>query len=93
MATLARVRRDDSLVDALLERGAYADTGCTYHPRCLTCPFERCRYETTGGIPQLRSHANAAEARALKAAGLDVATIGERLGVQRRQVFRYLQGC
>lgn len=23
----------------------YVDKGCDLHPACLTCPFERCRYD------------------------------------------------
>ncbi len=28
----------------------YRDTGCSWHPRCLTCPFVECRYDRRPAI-------------------------------------------
>ena len=33
----------------LPENATYQDDGCDLHPRCLTCPFVRCRYDIPGG--------------------------------------------
>lgn len=90
MSAVARPKRSDALVDELLGTGIYADRGCEYHPSCLTCPFERCRFDSHSGIPGIRSAEKARRARELHAAGMSVPEICAEVGVERRQAFRYL---
>jgi len=86
----------------LPEHAYYRDTGCSWHPTCLTCPFERCRYdleeeEFKALARSLRSPAANAAARAeahkqmareLRAKGLKVYEIAAQLHVTTRTVHR-----
>jgi transposase-like protein len=66
---------------------AYPDKGCTYHPACLTCPFERCRYDGPDG-PRFRARRYDAQIVALRNEGWGVDAIAGMLGISRRTVFR-----
>ncbi len=77
--------------DALPEYATYRDTGCDLHPRCLSCPLPRCRYDEPGGVRGIRNEARDAAIIALHRRGrLSVNTIAQRFGVSRRTVFRVL---
>ena len=76
--------------DALPEYADYRDTGCDLHDRCLTCPFERCRYEVQ--MNTQRARARARKVRELRAAGMSIDEIAANVGLSRRQVFRDLKG-
>ena len=85
--------RADATWDFLVVHGtpAMEDKGCSYHPRCLTCPFEVCRFEAgsyMGG--SWRAREDAKRARDLRAAGVDVNGIARVLDCSRRRVFRLL---
>lgn len=66
------------------------DRGCSEHPRCLTCPFEVCKFEVHGGVNTLRSRQDARRARELRDAGVKAVDIARVLGCSRRNVFRLL---
>ncbi len=69
------------------------DRGCHLHTSCLDCPIalELCPLEANGNN---RRHdeavARQAEAMRLKATGVPVETIAERLGVHPRRVYKLL---
>lgn len=69
------------------EYGNWHDTGCEYHPRCLTCPEEECRFDTPNGLQEDTSGRDAA-IRRFKAEGIPVATIMEAYEVSRATVYR-----
>lgn len=76
--------------DALPEHRTYRDTGCSYHPACLTCPFERCRYDTQPGIQVMqRQRRNPMVAARAREAGIDAAAA--EFGLSRRSVFRIVR--
>ena len=84
-ACLPRVSRRD----ALPEHTHYADTGCDLHPSCLTCPFERCRYDQPGGRHRQTGDRDAS-ILALQRRGVPADAIARATGVSRRTVFRVL---
>jgi transcriptional regulator of acetoin/glycerol metabolism len=76
--------------DALPEHTSYADTGCTIHSSCLTCPLVRCRYDEPGGARKLLSDERDRSILALRRQGRPISVIANRFGVSRRTVFRAL---
>jgi DNA-binding NarL/FixJ family response regulator len=76
--------------DALPEHTHYLDTGCDVHPRCLTCPLVRCRYDEPGGARKLFSEDRDRSIVSLQREGVPVGAIARRIGVSRRTVFRAL---
>lgn len=77
--------------DALPRHDDHPDTGCDLHDSCLTCPFERCRYDVEGGVPSLlRVERDAAIVRARLNERLTAAQIGDRFGLSIRSVYRIL---
>ena len=61
----------------------YRDTGCDWHPKCLTCPFAQCRYD----LP----HVVGVQVRQLDRMGRSVPEISRMLGVSRATVYRHLE--
>lgn len=85
-APARRTRRD-----ALPEHTQYADTGCDWHPTCLTCPFVRCRYdEDTGAVKRHAGRQRDRRIVDLQRRGKTINVIAARFGVSRRTVFRVL---
>lgn len=82
---LRRVRRD-----ALPEEIQYRDDGCDIHPRCLTCPLPRCRYDEPGGARAMLNAFRDQRIAALRRDGAAVDEIAELYGLSRRTVFRIL---
>ena len=76
--------------DALPEHTNYADTGCSLHPSCLTCPLVRCRYDEPGGGRSLLHQDRDQAVLKLQRSGIPVNSIAAQLGVSRRTVFRAL---
>jgi transcriptional regulator of acetoin/glycerol metabolism len=77
--------------DSLPEHTRYADTGCTIHPSCLTCPLVRCRYDEPGGARKILNHDRDASILRVKYdERLTVEAVARRFGVSRRTVFRAL---
>lgn len=77
--------------DALPENLHYRDDGCDIHPRCLTCPLPRCRYEEPGGLRSLLNQDRDSRIRTLRRQGLSVEELARRFQVSRRTVFRVLE--
>lgn len=63
--------------------------GCSYHPKCLTCPFETCRYDAARGNAWLAQQRRL-QARDLRDGGMDAAGIGKVIGISTRTVHRLL---
>jgi hypothetical protein len=82
---LRRVRSD-----ALPEEIQYRDDGCDIHPRCLTCPLPRCRYDEPGGLRAMLNAYRDEQVVALRRDGAPVDQIAERYSLSRRTVFRIL---
>ena len=85
VGSLRRVRRD-----ALPEEIVYRDDGCDMHPRCLTCPLPRCRYDEPGGLRAMLNAYRDEQIAAQRREGAPVDEIAERYGLSRRTVFRIL---
>ncbi len=85
---LRRVRRD-----ALPEEIVYRDDGCDIHPRCLTCPLPRCRYDEPGGLRAMLNAYRDQQIVALRGDGAPVDQIAERYNLSRRTVFRVLSSA
>lgn len=73
--------------DAFPEGIAYRDTGCSYHPACLTCPFAKCRYDTPGGERVVVIDRNE-QVRQLSAQGYRAWRVADMVGMSTRQVYR-----
>jgi transcriptional regulator of acetoin/glycerol metabolism len=77
--------------DSLPEHTRYADTGCSVHPSCLSCPLVRCRYEEPdagrGALSRVRDEAILG---ARREESLPIQAVARRFGVSRRTVFRVL---
>jgi hypothetical protein len=85
---LRRVRSD-----ALPEEIQYRDEGCDIHPRCLTCPLPRCRYDEPGGLRAMLNAYRDQQIAALRREGAPVDQIAERYSLSRRTVFRVLSAA
>jgi hypothetical protein len=85
VVVLRRVRRD-----ALPEEIQYRDDGCDIHPRCLTCPLPRCRYDEPGGARAMLNAFRDERIAELRREGAPVDEIADRYGLSRRTVFRIL---
>ena len=86
----------------LPENAKYRDTGCSLHSSCLTCPFDKCRYDMTEdeakaiaraqrrGTNYIEERMEGRRKRALdlRAKGLKVNDIARTLHCARRTVFR-----
>ena len=71
----------------------YRDTGCHAFPLCLSCPLPRCILDVEHAVTvQLYTHTRARAARELRAKGLTIRAIAERLSVSTRTVNRALSG-
>lgn len=78
--------------DALPETAVYRDTGCSLFPSCLRCPFPTCRYDQQCGTRSFTTQQRLHIVRLLKDDPLYTSqAIAQKLGVSRRQVFRYLR--
>ena len=80
-----------SLSIAELNRLA-ADTGCEFHDDCLTCPFERCIYDSRR--PSGRKAEADARKKDIKELRLEltVKELSEAFGVTRRTIYKALKG-
>jgi hypothetical protein len=76
--------------DSLPEHTRYRDDGCDIHPRCLTCPLPRCRYEEPGGLRALLNEYRDREIVQMRMQGMGVDELAGRFGISRRTVFRIL---
>jgi transposase-like protein len=70
----------------LPEDTAYRDTGCSYHPACLTCPLVRCRFDAAPGVA--RAEGATVALLTLLRAGRTVEEVASAIGVSRRTVYR-----
>lgn len=71
----------------LPEYTEYRDTGCDLHPACLSCPFERCRYDTPRGERWKLNTGRDREIIRLFLAGASPA-LAQRYGLTERSIFR-----
>ena len=76
--------------DALPEGFDYPDTGCSYHPSCVSCPLPHCRYDSHLGVRGLRMDIRTAVAKKLGSQGRSIEEIQRALAVSRRTVYRLL---
>jgi hypothetical protein len=74
--------------DALPEYSDYPDTGCQYWSACLSCPFERCRFDADR--VEAERLWNMQQALELRAQGLTVRTVAAKLELSERTVMRLL---
>ena len=72
----------------LPENATYRDDGCDLHPRCLTCPFVRCRYDAPGGKRALLAAPRNQMIASLRRSGKTVPIVATLLRVSRRTVVR-----
>lgn len=77
--------------DALPEHTHYRDDGCDIHPRCLTCPLPRCRYDEPGGARALLNTYRDRQILELRLQGMPVDRLARRFGLSRRTIFRILE--
>jgi hypothetical protein len=77
--------------DALPEYTNYTDSGCDIHPSCLTCPLERCRYDSPGGARAIRGEERDRQiVSRWRDEGASVGTLAQEFEISRRTVFRVL---
>ena len=62
--------------------------GCDLHNHCLTCPFEKCRYDEP--LHLQKQHKRNEEIRKLRAAGASSEFIATWFHISERSVFRAL---
>lgn len=85
------MRRNEPTIDQLPEFTSFKDMGCDIHPRCLTCPLPKCRYDEPGWLQReerTRRDTEILQARADYA--MPVIELAERYNVSTRTVHRIL---
>lgn len=78
--------------DSLPEFTRYRDTGCNWHPKCLECPFVRCKYEedTAGDAKRMFNSSRDSEILTLHSQDVHVSELAHMFGLSRRSIFRIL---
>lgn len=77
--------------DALPEYHQYVDEGCNFHPSCLCCPAEFCRYDARKGIYTLRTLSrDSAIIEGRRQHGLSERALANRHHVSRSTIQRIL---
>ena len=71
----------------------YRDDGCDLAPKCLECPFERCRYDEPVRPRHTVNLARNADILRRLEAGETVQEIAKHYGVTTRAVFRVRQAA
>lgn len=77
--------------DAYPEDLIWRDTGCNYHPACLSCPLPVCRYEKPYVINRFKRKDRHVALGELRAAGYSVKAAAAVLGISVRVAFRDLR--
>lgn len=70
----------------------YVDTGCSLAPKCLSCPFPRCRYDVQRSARRLSMSDRNADIRARLRAAIPAAQLAAEYGITIRQVYRLKAG-
>ncbi len=76
--------------DAYADNRHFADTGCQYHPSCLTCPEPTCLLELPPSQRRPRYRGRRAAIRALYLMGTSTPDICSILRIPRRTAFRHV---
>jgi len=79
-------------LDEQFENKHWVDTGCDFHPSCLTCPLVVCRYDLAGGLEAVRDLERRLLVRKLRARGATAQDIAGQVGCSTRTVWRLLDG-
>ncbi len=83
--------RKETLRDRLPETTAFRDNGCDVHPRCLTCPLPRCRYDEPGWRQRTeRGERDTEILRMRLKQALSIGDLAAQFGVSTRTVHRAL---
>jgi len=69
----------------------YKDTGCHFHPACLSCPLPVCYLEDVRPHVRARNSARLALLRRLMEGGLSVKEAAPYVGISLRHAFRLLR--
>lgn len=69
----------------------YVDTGCDYHPSCLSCPRPVCLHDDRNLTVHIRVQSQRTHLRRLLASGLTVRKAAPLVGVSLRTAFRLLR--
>jgi len=78
--------------DGLPEQMHFPDDGCDLHPRCLSCPLPRCKYDDPVGVRRSLTLARDEEIMRLRVGeGLSINALASRFGLSRRTIFRILR--
>lgn len=86
------MRRNEPLLDRLPEFTHFEDNGCDIHPKCLTCPLPRCRYDDPGWIQREQRGRRDSQIMSVRLTEpLSVAELASRFGVSSRTVHRVLR--
>lgn len=91
-AVLEIPRRVDELVEWRLLGEGWPDEGCDLAPKCLACPFEKCRYDYGEGGTSLTADLRKEQVAALEGTGKSAREIAKLTGVSIRTVFRMRAG-
>ena len=73
-------------VEVKTNREFCPDKGCEYAPKCLECPFERCRYDEA----YMNRKSRNVEMINLVKSGKSVAEVSSEFKVSRRNIYRII---
>jgi DNA-binding NarL/FixJ family response regulator len=68
----------------------WKDTGCEFHPSCLSCPLPECIEEKPRGKQKMRKRVRENRIAALRREGKSIAEIALMFNLSRRSVYRAL---
>ena len=66
------------------------EAGCDFHPHCLTCPLEICRYDVIGGLRSVFNISRDEEIIRLNSLGLSYREISFKVGISARTVSKVI---
>ncbi len=69
------------------------DTGCRYHPECLTCPFDDCYLDRKEGSPRAALRAEK-QRQVIEAfhSGVSIEILTRQFLLSERTIYRWLRG-
>ncbi len=88
VADPTKKNRRPGYTGGLPENKQYVDTGCDYHPKCLSCPLERCRFDDHDAFLEAKRKERYEAVVVGLEGGASADDLAKQFKISRRTVFR-----